>query len=131
VLYLDHLERSRSILDQRCRVPGRAIRRRGQLPARFLCLHDLPCQSARDQRVNDATDLLQRSPLCRFVTPPLWLGYAEEHWLEIDLAIGVKQGDRFILCLNGWTDYAYRSDLRRVQAGIEMLPCNSNIEIGR
>jgi Flp pilus assembly protein TadD len=51
-----------------------------------------------------------------------WTGLAEEHWVELDFAdrlarFGPK--DRLVLCLAGWTDYAYPKSLWAAdQAGL-------------
>jgi tetratricopeptide (TPR) repeat protein len=55
-----------------------------------------------------------------------WLGFAEEHWLELDFADRLKRlpKDRpLFLALAGWTDYPYpESILAAGQAGVDMLP---------
>jgi hypothetical protein len=55
-----------------------------------------------------------------------WIGFAEEHAVTLDFGdrlakFGPK--DRLILCLVGWTDYAYPESIWAAhQAGVEMLP---------
>ena len=55
-----------------------------------------------------------------------WLGFAEEHWLELDFGDRLKSLPRdapLHLVLAGWTDYPYpESILAAGQAGVEMLP---------
>jgi hypothetical protein len=55
-----------------------------------------------------------------------WLGFAEEHVLELDFADRMKQlatGNPLFLVLAGWTDYPYpESIIAAGQAGVEMLP---------
>jgi hypothetical protein len=58
-------------------------------------------------------------------------GYAGEHALTIDLA-GAPQpstGERTVLLLTGWTDYAFSSDnVRAHQAGLTLLPPALQVE---
>jgi hypothetical protein len=55
-----------------------------------------------------------------------WLGFAEEHWVELDLGDRLAKfgpNDRLILCLAGWTDYPYPESIWAAQqAGIELQP---------
>ena len=55
-----------------------------------------------------------------------WLGFAEEHWLELDFGDRLKALPKdapLYLVLAGWTDYPYpESILAAGQAGLEMLP---------
>ncbi|MFO0937575.1 MAG: VCBS repeat-containing protein [Gemmataceae bacterium] len=55
-----------------------------------------------------------------------WLGFAEEHWLELDFGKTLQtlpQGQPLTLALAGWTDYPYpESILAASQAGVEMAP---------
>jgi tetratricopeptide (TPR) repeat protein len=55
-------------------------------------------------------------------------GYAEDHWVEIDL--GVKTGDRrAVLLLTAWTDYAFSSDnVAAHQAGLVLAPPRLEVE---
>ncbi|HEV3445939.1 MAG TPA: FG-GAP-like repeat-containing protein, partial [Gemmataceae bacterium] len=67
---------------------------------------------ARDHGGRDVTDRLKawdRNTVDGFRRRS-WLGYAEEHWVELDFGdrlarFGAK--DPLILCLAGWTDYPY------------------------
>lgn len=92
----------------------------------LLRLRDLrPVQRAVDHRGNDVTALLRdidRSYPSAFHLRS-WLGFAEEHFVELDFGdSAAKQPERSILCLHGWTDYAYpESIFAASQAGIEML----------
>jgi hypothetical protein len=51
-----------------------------------------------------------------------WVGFAEDHWVELDFGDRLKQyrpTDRLILCLYGWTDYAYPESIWAAgQAGV-------------
>ncbi|HMF10810.1 MAG TPA: CRTAC1 family protein, partial [Gemmataceae bacterium] len=53
-----------------------------------------------------------------------WLGYAEEHWVELDFGDRVAKfgpSDRLILCLAGWTDYPYPESMwAATQAGVAL-----------
>src|SRR5262249_17443678 len=55
-----------------------------------------------------------------------WLGFAEEHFVELDFGDrlgGFKSGERLFLCLAGWTDYAYPESIWAAhQGGIAMRP---------
>src|SRR6516162_1289159 len=55
-----------------------------------------------------------------------WLGFAEEHWVELDFGDRLAKygpNDSLFLCLAGWTDYAYPESIFAAgQAGIEMAP---------
>jgi hypothetical protein len=55
----------------------------------------------------------------------MWLGMAEEHSVTLDFGdrlANVADGDRLLLCLAGWTDYAYpESEWAAAQAGIIAL----------
>lgn len=81
---------------------------------------------ATDHRGRDVTRILQtrdRQTVDGFAQRA-WLGYAEEHWVELDF------GDRFakfgandplILCLAGWTEYAYPESIwAATQAGVAL-----------
>src|SRR5207237_4121830 len=55
-----------------------------------------------------------------------WLGFAEDHWVEMDFGDRLAKfgrKDSLVLCLAGWTDYAYpESIFAAQQAGVEMHP---------
>jgi len=55
-----------------------------------------------------------------------WLGFAEEHWVELDFGDRLKDfgaKDLLILCLAGWTDYPYPESIYAAeQAGIALMP---------
>jgi hypothetical protein len=83
---------------------------------------------ARDHRGRDVTGKLRawdRDTVDGFARRA-WLGYAEEHWVELDF------GDRLaklgpdepaVLCLAGWTDYPYPDSIwAATQAGVALLP---------
>jgi tetratricopeptide (TPR) repeat protein len=54
-----------------------------------------------------------------------WIGFAEEHAIELDFGDRLSQfklEDRLVLCLAGWTDYAYPESIWAAsQAGVTML----------
>ena len=55
-----------------------------------------------------------------------WLGFAENHWLELDFAdrlAGLPTDKPLSLMLAGWTDYPYpESIIAAAQAGVNMAP---------
>src|SRR5262249_3180400 len=55
-----------------------------------------------------------------------WLGYAEEHWVELDFGDRLAKfgpQDGLILCVAGWTDYPYPESIYAAgQAGIPLQP---------
>jgi hypothetical protein len=82
---------------------------------------------ARDHRGRDVTKVLarwDRGTVDDFGQRS-WLGYAEEHWVELDFGgrlatFGPK--DRLILCLAGWTEYPYPESIwAATQAGVPLL----------
>ncbi len=131
VLYLDHVRLA--VIDH----PADAV---AYPDERFAVADPQPTQavhayrkraapvSARDHRGTDRTrtvatrdgdtvsDFARRS----------WLGFAEEHWLELDFGDRLKSLPKdapLHLVLAGWTDYPYpESILAAGQAGVEMLP---------
>ncbi len=83
---------------------------------------------ARDQRGRDVTSTLRtwdRATVDSFARRS-WLGFAEEHWVELDFAdrlAAFGPGDRLVLCLAGWTDYAYPESIwAATQAGVALQP---------
>jgi tetratricopeptide (TPR) repeat protein len=83
---------------------------------------------ARDHRGKDVTKVLakwDRDTVNDFAQRS-WLGYAEEHWVELDFGDRLakfKPEDRLILCLAGWTDYPYPESIwAATQAGVPLLP---------
>jgi FG-GAP-like repeat/Tetratricopeptide repeat/ASPIC and UnbV len=91
--------------------------------------------SARDHHGRDVTALLRERDK-KFVegfARRSWLGFAEEHWVELDFgtrldrfAGRIRAGascDRLFLCLAGWTDYPYPESIYAAsQAGVAMQP---------
>src|SRR5262249_9803547 len=82
---------------------------------------------ARDHRGRDVTAKLRhfdRDTVDGFARRS-WLGYAEEHWVELDFGdrlakFGPK--DRLFLCLSGWTDYPSPESIwAATQAGVPLL----------
>src|SRR5262249_3084864 len=53
-----------------------------------------------------------------------WLGYAEEHWVELDFGDRLAKfgpSDKLILCVAGWTDYPYPEAMwAATQAGVAL-----------
>ena len=85
-------------------------------------------RDVHDHRVKDVTQALakwDRQTVDDFAQRS-WLGYAEEHWVELDFGDRLakfKPDDRLILCLAGWTDYPYPESIwAATQAGILLLP---------
>src|SRR5438874_11087366 len=83
---------------------------------------------ARDHRGKDVTKILSkwdRDTVNDFAQRS-WLGYAEEHWVELDFGDRLakfKLDERLILCLAGWTDYPYPESIwAATQAGVPLLP---------
>jgi tetratricopeptide (TPR) repeat protein len=80
---------------------------------------------ARDHRGRDVTATLRswdRACVDGFARRA-WLGYAEEHWVELDFGDRLAQfglKDRLVLCLAGWTEYPYPEAIwAATQAGVE------------
>jgi FG-GAP-like repeat/Tetratricopeptide repeat len=84
--------------------------------------------TARDHRGRDVTATLRAwdRDAVRDYARRTWLGFAEEHWVELDFgdrlaAFGPR--DRLVLCLAGWTDYVFPESLwAATQAGIAIQP---------
>jgi len=83
---------------------------------------------ARDHRGRDVTKILakwDRDTVNDFAQRS-WLGYAEEHWVELDFGDRLAKfgpNDKLILCLAGWTDYPYPESIwAATQAGVPLLP---------
>lgn len=83
-------------------------------------------EKARDHRGKDVTEVLRlwdRKTVDDFAHRA-WLGYAEDHWVELDFGdrlanYGPK--DRLVLCMAGWTDYPYPESIwAATQAGIAL-----------
>jgi tetratricopeptide (TPR) repeat protein len=55
-----------------------------------------------------------------------WIGFAEDHWIELDFGERLRDigaGDRLVLFLAGWTEYAYPESIWAAnQAGLAMQP---------
>jgi hypothetical protein len=81
---------------------------------------------ARDHRGRDVTaTLLAWDRICvDGFARRAWLGYAEEHWVELDFGDRLAQfgpKDRLVLCLAGWTEYPYPESIwAATQAGVEL-----------
>src|SRR5262249_37337127 len=83
---------------------------------------------ARDHRGRDVTATLRdwdRKTVNGFARRS-WIGFAEEHWVELDFGDLLKDFDgkkRLVLCLAGWTDYPYPESIWAAdQAGVALLP---------
>jgi tetratricopeptide (TPR) repeat protein len=83
---------------------------------------------ARDHHGRDVTQTLRswdRKTVDNFARRA-WLGYAEEHWVELDFGdrlAGFGPKDRLVLCLAGWTDYPYPESIwAATQAGVALQP---------
>ncbi len=127
VLYLDRLQLvaiDHPIGEQV--VPDERFPINGPPPTQeLLRLNDLRLpKRAIDHRGNDVTALLRdvdrRYPNAFHLRS--WLGFAEDHFVDIDFGdMNLDPSSRYILCLHGWTDYAYpESIFAASQAGIEM-----------
>jgi tetratricopeptide (TPR) repeat protein len=84
--------------------------------------------SARDHHGRDVTQTLRcwdRLTVDGFARRS-WLGYAEEHWVELDFGDRLAKfgpHDPLVLCLAGWTEYPYPESIwAATQAGIRLLP---------
>lgn len=105
---------------------------------RFVTLGDQPSQdllafrdaiypiTAIDHRGRDVTTKLakmDRDTVDGFAKRG-WLGYAEEHWVELDFGDRLAKfgpNDWLILCLAGWTDYPYpEATWAATQAGVAL-----------
>ena len=81
---------------------------------------------ARDHRGTDVTELVRtrdRRAVDGFAVRS-WLGYAEEHALELDFGERgpAAKGERLFLCLAGWTEYPYPESIyAATQAGVPLL----------
>ncbi|MBI1916378.1 MAG: VCBS repeat-containing protein [Planctomycetes bacterium] len=84
--------------------------------------------TAKDHRGQDVTAKLRawdRDTVDGF-RRRAWVGFAEEHGVELDFADRLKAfrpNDTLLLCLTGWTDYAYPESIwAATQAGVAMQP---------
>jgi tetratricopeptide (TPR) repeat protein len=90
--------------------------------------HEIFPVKAVDHRGNDVTKTLREwdRDTVRDFAFRSWLGFAEEHWVELDFGDRLKEfgaKDSLILCLAGWTDYPYPDSIYAAeQAGIALLP---------
>jgi hypothetical protein len=79
---------------------------------------------ARDHHGHDVTRTLRAwdRDTVRDFARRSWAGFAEDHWVELDFGDRLAHfgpHDRLLLCLAGWTDYAYPESIWAAnQAGI-------------
>jgi hypothetical protein len=89
---------------------------------------------ALDHQRNDVTDILRNRDNRQVdgFRHRAWLGYAEEHTLELDFGEQLQLFDpnqRLYLCLAGWTDYPFPEAIYAAeQAGVKLLPPVLEIE---
>ena len=84
--------------------------------------------TARDQQGHDVTRKLRardRDTVDNF-RRRAWLGYAEEHWVELDFGNQLAKFSpqtALVLCIAGWTDYPYPESIwAATQAGVPLQP---------
>lgn len=82
--------------------------------------------AARDHKGNDVLDRVLSIDR-RYADPPKdsrFIGYADDHWLELDFGDGLLSFDpnaKLILCLYGWVEYTYSHiNYAAYQAGVTM-----------
>lgn len=84
--------------------------------------------AARDHRGRDVTATLRAwdRDTVRDFARRSWLGYAEEHAVELDFGDRLSRfgpSDPLVLCLAGWTDYPYPEAIWAAeQAGVPLQP---------
>jgi FG-GAP-like repeat/ASPIC and UnbV len=131
VVYLDHLELLVADHPAHLHVyPDERFVSSGPPPSQDLLVFGrqvLPC-SARDHRGRDVTAALEkwdRNTVDCFARRS-WLGYAEEHWVELDFQdrlANFRSGEPLVLCLAGWTDYPYPESIWAAsQSGVPLVP---------
>jgi tetratricopeptide (TPR) repeat protein len=92
----------------------------------LLHLRDLrPAKQARDHAGAELTATLRERDgvYADKFRRRAWLGYAEEHWAELDFGDvpPPTKGERLVLCLAGWTDYPFPESIFAAgQAGVEL-----------
>jgi Tfp pilus assembly protein PilF len=131
IMYLDRLQLV--VLDHPanvCVFPDERFATQGPPPSQELLAFRtrfFPVK-ATDHKGRDVTAVLQhrdRKMVDGFARRS-WLGYAEEHWIELDFGDQLKQmgpRDRLFLCLAGWTDYPYPESIyAATQAGVALQP---------
>lgn len=86
----------------------------------------IPLSNARDETGRDVTDLILKHDGRRRGGFGLrsWIGFAADHWIEFDFATDPStfpSGQRCVLVLRGWTDYAFpESIFAAEQAGVAL-----------
>jgi hypothetical protein len=123
LVVMDHPSDTRVFPDER--FPGE-----GPAPTQdLLAIHrEIFPVKAVDHRGKDVTKTLREwdRDTVRDFAIRSWLGFAEEHWVELDFGgrlaeFGAKEP--LVLCLAGWTDYPYPESIYAAeQAGIALLP---------
>jgi tetratricopeptide (TPR) repeat protein len=125
LMYLDHLRLE--VIDHPAGVevhPDERFATGGPAPTQqLLAFRERHFARAVDHRGRNVTDALRTrdgQTVAGFRHRP-WLGFAEEHFVELDFA-SVPPGNRHLV-LAGWIDYPYpESIFAAVQAGVPMLP---------
>jgi hypothetical protein len=96
--------------------------------ALFVFREEVFPERVRDHRGRDLTKILRhwdRITVDSFARRS-WMGFAEDHAIDLDFGDRLSQfgsNDRLVLCLAGWTDYAYPESIWAAgQAGVAMQP---------
>jgi hypothetical protein len=123
LLVLDHSGDMRVYPDERFSADGRP-------PSQDLLAfrQEIFPVCATDHRGRDVTATLRqwdRQTVNDFAQRS-WLGYTEEHWVELDFGNRLAQFDAripLVLCLAGWTEYPYPESIwAATQAGVALEP---------
>jgi len=128
VLFLDHLALIPVTHAADADVfPDEALRTRPPSAKTYMVRQAQPPRAAVDEHGHDVVAALSRRDRT-FVDDFALLGvrgYAGEHTLTLDLAGAPPRaaGERTVLLLTGWSDYAFSSDnVRAHQAGLTLMP---------
>ncbi len=124
LLVLDHLEGVQVYPDERFATTD--LKPTQDL---FVFREEIHPLKARDHRGRDELPALARR-FDRLTADGFarrrWPGVAEEHWVEFDFGDRLAKygpGERLVLCLAGWTDYAWPESIwAATQAGIAPVP---------
>jgi tetratricopeptide (TPR) repeat protein len=82
--------------------------------------------AARDHQGRDVTAVLRErdGKMVNGFARRSWIGYAEEHWVELEFPTvpRANPGEKLYLVLAGWTDYPYPESIyAATQAGVPLL----------